>query len=53
MNSRKNSELQKSMLEIPVMSGELCAYFFNAPWEKIRDEIYPLRVQSSSAVDSE
>ncbi len=28
------------LLEIPVMSGEIKPEFLNAPWEKIRDELY-------------
>jgi len=28
------------VLEIPVMSGEITLEFLNAPWEKIRDELY-------------
>ena len=28
------------VLEIPVMSGEITLEFMNAPWEKIRDELY-------------
>ncbi len=28
-------------LDIPVVSGEIHPEFVNAPWDKIRDEIYP------------
>ena len=28
------------VLEIPVVSGEIAPEFLNAPWEKIRDELY-------------
>ena len=28
------------LLEIPVVSGEIAPEFLNAPWEKIRDELY-------------
>ena len=28
------------LLEIPVVSGEITPEFLNAPWEKIRDELY-------------
>lgn len=39
------------LLEIPVVSGEITPEFLNAPWEKIRDElyVYPFTASASDA----
>ena len=39
------------LLDIPVVSGEIAPAFVNAPWEKIRDEIYPYPFSSAQSAE--